>query len=833
MLAGPAGVGKGLVVESVVAMAGTDEVHRLRCGSMGDADRLRSLTQADARVTVVVSQAHLLSAEGIEALNELVARQHATVVATFSTSRHFIHDADSESLRAALWSHSGLERIDLTGVGIDEADQIIQHAAESIDTHLGLGTRARIIDAANGNPLVLRQLALELAEHDRSVGFEDFLFNSAALSPRLVDSLYPHIAGLTPQEGIALASLARIGRVPQQRAARLVGLANVRALAQYGLATVSGHGTTVQACRVYGLVYEARHPLPAGVLETGLIEEARSGQSLSDTECFVIANFWVNEPACEPVAALDRPQAAAIFEAASRQADLWGFDALTQEFASRSLALCKTVASATMLSRGIAAHGRFAEACAVLDDDALEHGSPVDDLEHVLWRASLAPLVPQAGSPREVLEKAREWQSIDDFIDRSAPLIALLSRADGTPIGTDIPLLNELASDEMLPLTVRVTALTTLLTTHAYRGEEDDLVNTIVRGRALLADLWSTEGHISRNTQKVAMVFLSEAAVVEAVTGVHRKQLEDKVMALSLRSAERADLLGLTLLDLVSGYMDFKAGKHVAAVASLENGVTLIQRTGHQRWGTSARCLLARALACAGQLDDAESVFRSIRPGSPGLLFTYDTDITRIALAHARGDADGARRLALAAAQEFAHKSRIAASLMLYFAYQLGEPAAALTDVIDGMTAPGSLPTTRAIEAHLRASAAGDARALRAAAEGYSELAFHAAAQLTYREAQALYVERLEFADAHECEQLAGGSDVESLPLAQDARPTLTRREAEIAMLASQKMTNAEIAKKLFLSVRTVESHILQARAKTGSASKAELANNWGRFAPR
>ncbi|MGA1836199.1 LuxR C-terminal-related transcriptional regulator [Herbiconiux sp. 11R-BC] len=51
----------------------------------------------------------------------------------------------------------------------------------------------------------------------------------------------------------------------------------------------------------------------------------------------------------------------------------------------------------------------------------------------------------------------------------------------------------------------------------------------------------------------------------------------------------------------------------------------------------------------------------------------------------------------------------------------------------------------------------------------------------------------------------------------------LTDREHEVARLVAQGLSNKEIAQRLFLSVRTVESHVYTARGKTGSTSRREL----------
>jgi DNA-binding NarL/FixJ family response regulator len=56
-----------------------------------------------------------------------------------------------------------------------------------------------------------------------------------------------------------------------------------------------------------------------------------------------------------------------------------------------------------------------------------------------------------------------------------------------------------------------------------------------------------------------------------------------------------------------------------------------------------------------------------------------------------------------------------------------------------------------------------------------------------------------------------------------DAAVTLTAREAQLVELAARGLSNAEIADRLVLSVRTVESHIYRAMNKLGVSDRREL----------
>ena len=51
----------------------------------------------------------------------------------------------------------------------------------------------------------------------------------------------------------------------------------------------------------------------------------------------------------------------------------------------------------------------------------------------------------------------------------------------------------------------------------------------------------------------------------------------------------------------------------------------------------------------------------------------------------------------------------------------------------------------------------------------------------------------------------------------------VTSREADVLVLVGRGLSNAEVAQRLVLSPRTVETHVASLLAKTGSASRAEL----------
>ena len=67
------------------------------------------------------------------------------------------------------------------------------------------------------------------------------------------------------------------------------------------------------------------------------------------------------------------------------------------------------------------------------------------------------------------------------------------------------------------------------------------------------------------------------------------------------------------------------------------------------------------------------------------------------------------------------------------------------------------------------------------------------------------------------------GAQIIAANTASDQEDTLTERERQVLRLLAEGNTNRDIAGKLYLSVRTVESHRARIQQKTGRSSRAEL----------
>ncbi len=169
--------------------------------------------------------------------------------------------------------------------------------------------------------------------------------------------------------------------------------------------------------------------------------------------------------------------------------------------------------------------------------------------------------------------------------------------------------------------------------------------------------------------------------------------------------------------------------------------------------------------------------------------------------------------------------------ILLSDAIRLGFPARTLAQRIDRLSVRCDSPFLLAIGAHASAVATEQAAALEAAAARFESLGAVLHAAESEAEASRAHGRVGDSAAAHRAaarsRALAAtceGARTPPLLLASSPAVVLTRREHEVAMLVAEQLTNAQIAQRLVLFVRSVESHVYNVFSKLGVTSRAEIA---------
>jgi DNA-binding CsgD family transcriptional regulator len=286
-----------------------------------------------------------------------------------------------------------------------------------------------------------------------------------------------------------------------------------------------------------------------------------------------------------------------------------------------------------------------------------------------------------------------------------------------------------------------------------------------------------------------------------------------------------AQLLGAA----VAGRAALGAGDLHSACLLLEQAAEGLFATYPVGWGYRYRIPYATALAIRGsteeavaalaELDKSRRTFRSL---------DHERSLARAWVAAGQGAVTEAVALLLSAAERARATGRFAAEVLcLQTATQFGDRTSAprlreLESIVEG---PRVGVAARFAEA-LRDGAAAELASVSEEFERIGDLvaavdcAAHAA--LTYRRqdkrGSALGCSTRADALGDRCGAItpARRRATETLPL--------TDREAEVVMLMSEGMSNRAVAERLTLSVRTVESYIYRAMAKTGTNSRDELA---------
>jgi DNA-binding CsgD family transcriptional regulator len=154
-----------------------------------------------------------------------------------------------------------------------------------------------------------------------------------------------------------------------------------------------------------------------------------------------------------------------------------------------------------------------------------------------------------------------------------------------------------------------------------------------------------------------------------------------------------------------------------------------------------------------------------------------------------------------------------------------------LAEVVDGC----DTPLAAAVAAHAAALASADPAALLGASEALAQIGALLVAAEAAAQAEAILAAEGRPAAARRAAALGArllarceGAATPALRATRPEPAQLSRRERELAELAARGHANAEIARRLTVSVRTVESHLYHAMSKLGVARREEIAGALG-----
>ncbi|OBK18832.1 helix-turn-helix transcriptional regulator [Mycobacterium asiaticum] len=295
---------------------------------------------------------------------------------------------------------------------------------------------------------------------------------------------------------------------------------------------------------------------------------------------------------------------------------------------------------------------------------------------------------------------------------------------------------------------------------------------------------------------------------------------------------QAADLPGAAQLlgAAVAGRAACAAGQLDSASALLERATVGLSATHALGWGYRYQVCRATVLAMRGSVAEASVILAALEEQRrPFRSLDYERTLARAWLAAGQGATSQAITMLVSGAENARAKGQLGAEVLcLQTAAQFGDRSGTvrlceLENIVEG---PRVRLAAR-LSAALSDRDAARLLALSAEFEAMGDLvaavdaAAHAA--IVYRNqglrGSALGCATRASALAEQC----GGASTPALRDASEPVP-FTDREREIVMLIGQGLSNRAIAERLTLSVRTVESHIYRAMAKTGTTTRDELA---------
>ena len=781
----------------------------------------------------------LLAVDDGQLLDEVsVALLHLAVTQT--RIRVLVSVRTGEPLPAGLvglWKDEHLARIDVAPLSRDATEELVLAV---LGEHAPASVVDRIWRLSRGNALFVRELVRAAVERQAGgggragvaggrPGGRRIVLPAEGSRERLRELVEERLRLLEPGWRAALEMVAVGEQVPLEAAERLAAAEDIEALEDRGLIEVVDAGPAAPA----GLVQVA-HPLYGEVL-AGALPRLRRRAVLRDLVGAVegvehfdrlrLATWWLES---------GTPGDAEQLLGLAREA-MGRLDHRLAERLARAAGGTERADAGLVVGEALSGQGRLAEAEAVLAE--LRPTDPEQRARIAIARASELFLhLDRSGEAFEVLRVADEelaghpaWQAECRSILAQMHMFALRLPDAGR-------LADELLASEDTPEPARVRATTVAVTARGAAGRLDDAL-------ALLTD----DLHASARRQRREVPYgdlqlrMARFQILHWAGKVHEAD-EYTAADLGLELEHPPPSLR-GIIDGFRGGALLLRGRARQALAALQRSSRALAESDWFGQRPLAEAMRARAAVFAGELDVADEAIRAADA-------TYAADTLRgartlpyIELSRAwvlagRGAIAEAADRALALATMLEHTAKPLAVEVVHAAVRLGRASESLP-VVERLGAAVDGPFVHLAVRHTQALAAADADMLASVAADLEVLGADLLAAEAQRSASNAYRRAGRGASAaaaaRHVDELLARCEGPTSPALEPTAPAgedLTWREREVATLAAAGRTSPEIAEALFLSVRTVDTHLHRVYRKLMIEGRHQLAEAMGTDRP-
>ena len=716
---------------------------------------------------------------------------------------------------ASLWKDAGARRLEIGSLDEPDTEELVERM---VGGPVERAARRWVAQTSRGNPLYVRELVLG-ALADGSLREINELWRMPvrpAINASLRELITARMAGLEAEVLPALELLALGEPLRLSEMLDLAGTEPLVAAEARGLVNIDGAsgGAGVRLAHpLYGEVIRAELPSLRGRdVRLRLVETVQKRQAPEQGDAVRVAR-WLIE--CEETLDVE------LMLTAAREANLSGDPEFGAALASRALDAGGGVPAALLLARAHAVCSRYAHAEAVLiavesriesQEQALEYLEQQSEVLH--WGLKRPPEL------KQLLDRAESWFPQRAWRQRLEPL--RLRVASFERLGFDVSASTEILSTEAVDAHVRDQVEPVHVANLFYGGRTREAHELATRIRPTIP-LRSLNDAIA----------LSLWSRVTLETGERWAELETWMTAALEEGVRQSDpaTTGQAAYSLAA--LRALAGRYLDAGVMAAEAEAQFER--HDPVGLLA-VVTAMRVTIACFTNDTKAIGPTLdrcnaRMGDDGPLAHQLPYIIRARAwaAHADGNYQRAQQLLLDAAQELA-ASPVHAARLSYEAFRIGVPARRLHAPLAELRERCDARLVGVYAAHIAAAAANDGTALISVVDELEQIgALRYASEAAANAADAFARDarhdsaRRAAARSHELHSRGQGGPAPVITELDPDSVKLTQREAQLVKLASDGLSNPEIADRLVLSVRTIESHLYRAMQKLGVNDRRDL----------